>query len=607
MKKRFFIWILLCAIVGILSAQVGMVYEFEPVVILASRYNQSILDFPGQVTVIESEELRNLKACSIEEILDKVCGVDVRYRGPEGVQADPGLRGFSFNQVLVLVDGMQVNDPQTGHHNMDIPIDVSNIERIEVIKGGNSYINGANAFGGTINIVTKKGKKERYFFEGWLGTNRFRNVFSRLNLCRNSGSFLVSYRHKSSAGYIHNTDFNVEDVNLMGTGNVAGFDVSLTAGYQVKDFGANSFYSEKFKDQREDTRSFFTGFSLKKASVGRTFRMNLYRRYHYDHFLLDCTNPSFYENFHRKNTAGLEVEYLLTMRKAIVNASLRINGDRINSSRLGNHSRNFFGLILGSLVELSPNTSLNFSGYLSYYGRWGVRLWPGVSLSFKPGSWALLYFNANRSFRIPTYTELFYKSPVNLGNENLKPEDVWCFELGYRRIGNGWKIEVSTFYNRARDLIDWIRAEDTEPWRAENHRKINILGLEIVSGKKFDIMIPSEARINLLINNYYCERSASFQSKYTLNSARFRLNLEYQVSFSRSMMGNIVVRIFQRPDQNLSTLVDIAINKTAPFYLVGEMELFLKIDNIFDRIHYDYQGVQLPGRWVKFGVNYTLK
>ena len=607
MGKGVFVSMLLCTLVIIVSAQVGMVYEFEPVIVLASRYNQSVQDFPGQVVVITDEEIRDLKISSIEEILDKICGLDIKYRGPEGVQADPELRGFSFNQLLVLINGMQINDPQTGHHTLDIPIDINDVERIEIISGGNSYINGANAFGGTINIVTKKSQEERCFLESLVGDNNFRSVFSRLNLNKNSNNLFVSYRYKSSDGYIHNTDFCLKGVNLVGTGKLAGFDASLTAGYHVKDFGANSFYTEKYKDQREDTKSFFSGLSLKKSSAGKSFSMSIYHRYHYDHFLLDYKNPAFYENFHRKNTIGLEVEYLLTLHKAIVSTSLRVNNDCINSERLGNHSRNFFGLTLGSLFQLFPKASINVSGYLSYYDKWGFKLWPGGSLSFKPGRESLLYLNANRSFRIPTYTELFYNSPANLGNENLKPENVWCFELGYKYISSRWKVEVSSFYNKARNLIDWVRTKNEDPWKAENQGKINILGFEVVSGRGFDFIVPSDFRIGLLVNKYYYDEDTNYQSKYVLNSAKFKLNIEYKVFPSESTTGNIFVKIFQRYGQDLVTVVDVAMSKANPFHFLPGVELFLKINNVFDRIYYGYQGVQLPGRWIKFGINYRIK
>ena len=83
-------------------------------------------------------------------------GVWVRQRGPFGSQTDISVRGASFGQTLVLVDGVRINDPQTGHHSGDLPVALEDIARIELLAGAGSSLHGADAVGGVINIITRR-------------------------------------------------------------------------------------------------------------------------------------------------------------------------------------------------------------------------------------------------------------------------------------------------------------------------------------------------------------------------------------------------------------------------------------------------------------------
>ena len=105
--------------------------------------------------VLTATQIAQLPVATVTEALQYVPGLDLRQRGPRGVQADLSIRGGSFEQVLVLVDGIKLTDPQTGHHTLNIPVPLENVERIEVLKGPGARLYGQNAFAGAINIVTK--------------------------------------------------------------------------------------------------------------------------------------------------------------------------------------------------------------------------------------------------------------------------------------------------------------------------------------------------------------------------------------------------------------------------------------------------------------------
>jgi len=87
--------------------------------------------------------------------------IDPQERAPGGVQSDLSIRGSTFGQTLVLIDGLRVNDAQTGHHNLDLPIPLDSIDRIEVLHGAGSTFYGADAMGGPVNFITALGGHQR--------------------------------------------------------------------------------------------------------------------------------------------------------------------------------------------------------------------------------------------------------------------------------------------------------------------------------------------------------------------------------------------------------------------------------------------------------------
>ena len=108
------------------------------------------------IFVLDSIEIKNAPVQTIEDLLDFAINVDLRQRGEQGVQTDMSIRGGTFEQCLIMIDGVKINDPQTGHHSMIIPISLDHVKRIEIITGGSSRIFGNYAFSGAINIITKK-------------------------------------------------------------------------------------------------------------------------------------------------------------------------------------------------------------------------------------------------------------------------------------------------------------------------------------------------------------------------------------------------------------------------------------------------------------------
>jgi iron complex outermembrane receptor protein len=129
--------------------------ELDPITVTATLSQKRASETGRNITILKGERIKNLPVHSLDELLRYVPGVEIQARGPMGSQSDIVLRGSTFQQVLIILDGMRLNDPITGHFNSYIPIAPSEIERIEILKGASSAIHGADAVGGVINIITK--------------------------------------------------------------------------------------------------------------------------------------------------------------------------------------------------------------------------------------------------------------------------------------------------------------------------------------------------------------------------------------------------------------------------------------------------------------------
>jgi len=159
LNKSFFHKLVLFAVIFMnysIWAQDETTQELEEVVVSSSRIDLPLSENSRTIKVIQAQEIQKSSATSLADLLQRVAGIDVRRRGAQGMQADLYIRGGSFDQTLLLIDGIKVDDPQTGHHTLNIALPLELIERIEIIKGPAARVFGQNAFTGAINIVTKK-------------------------------------------------------------------------------------------------------------------------------------------------------------------------------------------------------------------------------------------------------------------------------------------------------------------------------------------------------------------------------------------------------------------------------------------------------------------
>jgi iron complex outermembrane receptor protein len=312
----------------------------ERIIVSASRYPITFNHLCRSVEVLDAQEIAKLPASNLQDLITYISGIDLRARGILGVQADASIRGSSFEQVLVLVDGVKMNNAQTGHFNLNLPLTLKDIERIEILKGGGSRVFGAGAFGGVINIITKNPDRNSISINLNGGEYGFYDagLAAALVIAENfTESF--SYQKSSSDGFTHNTDFDISTVRLhsnLKTG-IGSFDLSLAR--TDREYGANSFYSDIYLNQWEDTSSNLISASANLIIGGILFLPKIYWTRSDDTFLLDRYAENSYRNESGFDRYGVECHTSFETMLGTTSLGGEYNKEKLSSIVSGDHTR----------------------------------------------------------------------------------------------------------------------------------------------------------------------------------------------------------------------------------------------------------------------------
>jgi len=585
------------------TAEETHLYEYEPLVITAAKIPSTFSDLTRNVAVIEREDILGSGAHSVDELLEYVAGVDVKKRGAYGVQSDVSIRGSTFEQTLILIDGVKVSDPQTGHHNLNVPITLDEIDRIEVLKGHGSKLYGPNAFGGVINIITNEssGKSASVNFTGGEYGLKEGNASISSPLGVSGHRFSVS--KKTSDGYRENTDFDVTNISYGLSLDFAPAEISASVGYIDKEFGANGFYSDRYPNQWEHTKSMFVNSGVDVATDPISFSTALYWRTHNDDFVLDKERPDWYRNIHTTDVYGAEVKSEISTILGGTAFGGEVGKEEIVSTNLGDHYRYKGGIFVehqigrGKVVTIVP-------GLFAYsYTDWGWQVWPGIDGRVRVSERTRVYGSVGKSFRVPTFTELHYDSPANQGNPDLRPEEAWSYEVGAKYLGDIISGNVCGFRRDGRNLIDWVRADSSEPWRALNIAEMNTDGIEAGSEFRLSSLVAKSpvTRITASYTYLTSDKSAEgFESKYVLDYLEHQSILKIDYKIIDSVRGNWKMRYEDRVQSDEHLLVDARIA-----WEFGPLELFAEASNLLDTEYEDIGSVPMPGRWLRGGVTYS--
>ena len=567
---------------------------------VTAQRSPSRLDQSGRsVDVITQAQLQAMPVNSLVEALNYAAGVEIRSRGPMGIQADPRIRGGRFNQVLVLLNGIRMNDPQTGHHQLNLPLDLVDVQRIEIIRGPAARVYGPNAFSGAINIITRQPEDSLE-----VSANARYGSHQAYRLAALAGGALGSTRHRISAsrmahdGYRPITDQQQNNVLYQGK---PGERWRVLAGWNERDFGANSFYSTRFPDQRERTETLFGGIQWQGDSAWRP-QVQAYIRRHDDRFALRIDPQNRQVNQHTTYAYGLEGRVHQSWAGGLTALGMDLRRTAIESSNLGNHANHQANGYIEHAIWWMDRFKTVGGALLHLHEEQTPSIHPGLDMVWMASpAWRVLG-SINRALRNPTYTERFYEDPANVGNPDLESETAWSGEVGVRRRQAGGMIQLALFRRWGRNIIDWNRADSRAAWRATNLAELDFWGVEgqWQAVRPFGWSWLSQLRLNATamdaqrsIGNRMSRSALSHLSYQASSLAAFAIGPQLRATLSG---------VWRQPQERAGyALAHLRLSyRWRGFTLEGQVQ------NLADKRYEAYPGVRMPGRWLWTGLRYDM-
>jgi len=625
--------------------------NLNTVEVQSTRIELNELDLPKQIIVITAEQIAQMPAQSISEVLAYAASIDVRNRGVMDAQADISIRGGSFDQTLILVDGIKMNDPQTGHHAMNLSVAKSQIERIEIIPSGAARLYGAGAFAGAINIITKKERKKELTQEGvegmhgLFGINTYFNYPTRLG----SRSFALNYlRHD---GFMKNTDFQNFGFQYKQYWKYKKSQWEAQVGYNQKAFGAQAFYSTRYPFQYEQTRMLTGNAKWKWASDKLSQKVQLYYRGHSDRFELFRQGDGWYQrsndyfvnsendtakfapgvyyrnhNFHIGQSAGAEYAATYALSKSSrIHFGWESRYESVMSNVLGEsmEDRKFFFADSEAFFTAFASR-VNHSAYFDYLKQWnkwslsgGLTLnfntdfapaWlPGAELLYKINTKSRAWIGYNQSFRLPTYTDLYYRIGGAQGSILLQPEYAQTTEIGYRYMNSKIQWNISAFTRLGSNLIDWIvTQEEPDLLQAANLTEVWAFGydsrLSIATGNKYVKNIT-------LISQWQDLQSyqEGFTSLYALDVLQHKHGAIFNLLIYKNLTLNIATRYesrkgsFRNFDNQVIAYPDVWLLDAKIAWTKTKLEIYAEGLNLLDQQYFNRGNIPMPGVWIRGG------
>jgi len=569
----------------------------DPVIVTASRMDTIGVVRSREAHVMPRSRIDLAPASSLAGWIHYTGGCDVASRGCDGIQSDFSIRGSSFEQVLILLDGVKMNNPQTGHHNADIPVAAADVDRIEILTGHGSSLYGSGGFGGVIHVLTDASAKNRLRVD-WKGGSH-RTASGSLSQAFRFGplSGTLAVEKAKSNGYRFDTDYDVTVFSFRSSLASGNSRIGLSFGQREKDFGANGFYADYPSREKTLARQARLGIEIRPRS-GPTLQAQAYLNRNKDFFLLDLNRPDGYRNRHTTTVSGGSIQ---------ANGHFAINGDfalgiegddeRMNSSRLGN--RRLFK------ASVWNQTAYPLSGTCSVDAEWRLDFGENRQTQFNPSVGIAVAFlptfrwrtSAGRAFRYPNFTELYYDDPANHGNPNLKPEAAWCGETGWVLTRKSLRAEWTVFLRDERDRIDWIRQAEYEPWQATNLPRNTVAGMSLFCQRLFGETLT-------LIGSFTALRSSARpdqESKYLSNTLERQSNFSAAIRWYGTVKQGVFITIKKRRESAAAAWLDSKIS-----YGWKGLTVYLTVTNLTNTRYEEFPGIPMPGTRFMMGGTITI-
>ena len=586
---------MLCLCVNAFAQQVQdsiTTKQLKEVIVSSTRIDLPLSENARSTQVITKENIQQAGVTTVADLLQQVAGIDIRRRGIAGTQADLYIRGGSFDQTLLLIDGIKLDDAQTGHHTLNLALPLEVIERIEIIKGPAARIFGQNAFTGAINIVTKSTIDSTGVVNAQAGSYGQTNVELTMGSSNDNSNLLAHYSFNTAQGYHYNADFKNQNVFLKGQFNRQAIPIDFIASFSERKFGANGFYAlPTYADQYEETQGSLVAFSSRINKGNWLFKPRLYWRRGQDEYIFVRNNPAIYRNLHITHKVGFAFDASNTNKLGQTGLGIDFANVSITSNNLGDRSR-FMTTVFAEHRFLLENNRLDITpGFaVTNYTDFGTQFFPGVDIGFALNEQVRLYGNAGYTYRIPTFTDLYYSDPTTLGNENLKPEEALTEEIGMRWKVNNWQLSAAAFLRQAANLIDYVRPTEEGRFEATNIREVNTHGVELEAKTQFTIgKQPQRLQIGYVYLNDDVKAININASRYTINSLRHHFTFNYASNITKNLTGNVAFKHAQRPLQESYQVLDLNVQ-----WQLDDLRISFSANNILNEVYSESNLVPMP-------------
>lgn len=588
------------------------------------------------VQVLDRQAIQASSAQSVNDLLKQVAGVDVRQRGAFGIQTDISVNGGTEDQLTVLLNGINISNPHTGHLTFDLPVNIDDIERIEVIEGGASRVYGCQAFSGAINIVTRTDNDNHLQAHAYGGSYGTAGANAGLTLTTSDFNNRLSGGYVRSDGGTYNDDFNKANAYWRGRYSSDHIQATIQAGLSTMNYGANTFYGTGSDSQYEENRRYLVSASAEyKGQVN--IPVQLYWNRSLDHYVWMRANPEAYQNFHQTNVYGANAGANTTWALGKTAIGIELRRENILSTRLGKElpegeqhkvpghnayykykdGRTNIGLYLEHNILIDNATiSLGLLANDNTAVTGGMRLYPGIDISWRLGQMKL-FASFNQSLRTPTYTDLYYNGPGLEGNSQLKPEKSTDWHVGATFTAEGFNTQVKAFYRKGTDMIDWVKKTGETVYTTANS-DIDNIGAEMLTSVDLARLLPSTPLRQLTLGYCYnfkhrvnTEQQASYASRLTFLRHKLTATLQHNIFSHLDAQWNLTLKNRHGEFDNAKTgqtqkygtfaTLDLKLTWTRPHY-----SLYLQANNLTDYAYYDFANIQQPGLWFMGGLKLNL-
>ena len=627
-----------------------------PEAVIQTTFSETEAASPRNLVTLIPEVIAGAAQPSLDGLLETVPGIDARQRGPWGTQTDLSIRGGSFEQVALWVDGIRWSAPHTGHHLLNLPIDPEDIQRVQVVRGGGGALGSGGVTGGIV-LHTGPGDADETAVSVEGGSYGWNRIRARHDWGENQTRHRISLSHAATDGFRDNTDHAMTRARYAGRTVTDEGTFDLRIGGMASAFGAQDFYTASFPQQFEEVGLWQGQLTWQHELRGWDVEAGLHHRSHSDRFELFREGEGYYvedadgvltsnagpvpgwyqgANQHRSAVSGARAgaRRVSNWGETLLSADFRREGvvsNRLGLAEFGRGDSSIYALGdrrmnldigIGQRAEIGRLTARALAAWNVNSAADGPRFIPEASLSLRIDETgrAVAFASARRSIRMPSYTDLYYTVGGAQGSQDLLPEEAEHLEFGYRLtgdLGDGHRLVLSqhVFHRWGRNLIDWVRFNGSSITEATNLREVNFSGQEFSLSAQATEDGPALRYFTVSLAFMEAdETSTGFESNYVLDI----LNTKADLILGLRPLDHWMVDVrWSAQDRNGGYYDPVAGAEIdfAPVQLLGAtvrwapeslpVTAHVRVDNALDADYVDIGNVDQPGRWIRAGLTWT--